>query len=239
MFKKGLFLSIFYFVFAVILWVVPYFRSFIYFCDHKAAYFFNECISAHLFFQNMWAFFNTRIFDVVHDFVMLAFILPYIFFSKKKSKKERFLEIVVLIFFSVVCAMFWNRLMVQKIFHLGRMSPLAVLPNLVNINDLISWTKIRNVSCASFPGDHGSTVFMFVISMFHLVGYRRAALALLFSIPVLLARLVVSGHWLSDIVLGSIPLALFNLGWLFYTPLFRGVINKLNFSIKRSIAPAK
>jgi len=228
--RRGLLFTLGYIAFAVVMWSIPMLRSCVYDADVKLAYFFNRFITQSTLSQNIWAFLNTRTVDVIHDFVMLAFLIPYIFFWKEKDRKTRGLEILFLIIFTIACNLFWNRFMAQKVFDFGRMSPSGVLPDLLNINHVISWTKIRNFSYASFPGDHGSTIFMFIITIFYLLGYRMGLLALLTSFPFLLPRLVVSGHWFSDIFLGSVPLALFNLGWLFHTPLFKPGINKLTFS---------
>ncbi len=60
--------------------------------------------------------------------------------------------------------------------------------------------------------------------MYILRGPKIGFSAFLASIPFLLPRLVVGAHWLSDYLFGSLPLALFNLSLLFYTPPFYRMI---------------
>ena len=51
---------------------------------------------------------------------------------------------------------------------------------------------------------------------FRLMGTRIGALATLISLPFTLPRMIVGAHWASDVLLGSLPLALFNVEWFFY-----------------------
>jgi membrane-associated phospholipid phosphatase len=57
------------------------------------------------------------------------------------------------------------------------------------------------------------------------MGVRKWIAATLFGLYFLLPRLFIGAHWLSDIVLGSLPIALFSIACTYYTPFFHyGVV---------------
>lgn len=105
--------------------------------------------------------------------------------------------------------------LVQKVFALNRLSPTLDQPGAFRLcREQFSFDfKDRSRRC--FPGDHA--LFLFSWALFWSAGYPRwcrwsaLGIAILFSLP----RLLVSGHWLTDLVLGGWLTA-----WIFARLLF-------------------
>jgi membrane-associated phospholipid phosphatase len=188
--------------------------------DVALAYFFNDLIRNLTFLQNPCAFLNAKIGNWLYDVVIVLFTIPYILFGKKEKMLERFINTVLIVALCVSCYFFFNRYLVMK-FQYTSFSPSGVLPDLFKLSSVISWTKVKEFSANSYPSDHGSTIFMFVFCTFILMGRKKGIWALLFSIPFALPRLLVGAHWTSDLLLGSLPLAAFNIAWFFFTPIYQ------------------
>lgn len=181
--------------------------------DIQAAYFFNSFVQTNPFWQNFWAFFNSRASDWLYDGIMIVFAL---YFILEKEHATRCVKILLLGLFMLFCHNFFNHYLLQKVLAIQRSSPMDVLPDLFNLSSAIHWTRVKIRSATCFPADHAHTCCMFVIGMFHLMGRKRGTVALVLSVPFIMARLPTGAHWLTDILLGSLLLALFNLTWFFY-----------------------
>ena len=205
-------LKLLFFPFALLIWYSGLFRS----IDIQLAYFFNDWIRFNPLVQNGIAFLNSKTGDWLYDIIIASFIIPYIFFGDKTKRTKRFLTTLLLIAFTVGCYSYWNHHLCRVYLHIKCPSPSKVLPDLFQLSSVVHWIRIKQFASSSFPSGHGSTVCMFVIMIFHLMGRRVGLLATLISIPFTLPRMIVGAHWASDILLGSLPLALFNIEWFFY-----------------------
>jgi membrane-associated phospholipid phosphatase len=194
--------------------------------DVSAAYFFNDLIRFHPSTHNFWAYLNSKMGNWLYDVVMAFFIIPYIIRGGKKEWLERLITSLLIIGFSLFCYLVFNYRVTRGL-HYKSLSPSGVLPDFFHLAPLISWTKVKEFSSISYPSDHGSTIFMFIFSTFYLMGKRAGLFATLVSIPFALPRLLVGAHWTSDLFLGSLPLALFNLSWFFYTPIYNALLQNI------------
>jgi len=229
---KSLLISQFIIVFLLLSWNFPPLCHLWEKLDIAAAYFFNSFIQNHKISQNFWAFFNSSLADWLFDITMALFFLPYVFLAQKGQKLKRFIEISLIIFVIVLFYNLFNRGIFEKAIILSRESPFGVLPDLFSLNEVISWTHVKVHSSASYPGDHGYTICMFILSIYFLMGRRQCFFAFLASLPFLVPRLITGAHWVTDILMGSFIMALFILGWLFYTPLFTFLTSKIHSLIK-------
>lgn len=200
--------------------------SFVKEIDISLAYFFNDLIRNHHFLQNPCAFLNAKIGNWLYDLVIVLFTIPYILRGEKGKLTERFINTILIVLLCVSCYFFFNRYLIMKLNYTAY-SPSGVLPDLFKLSSVIPWTKVKEFSANSYPSDHGSTIFMFVFSTFILMGRKKGILALIFSIPFALPRLLVGAHWTSDLLLGSLPLAAFNIAWFFYTPIYKTLLQTI------------
>lgn len=198
--------------------------------DITLAYFFNDIIRLHPSLHNTCAYLNSKMGNWIYDGVIVLFGVPYVFRGGKHRWLKRFIQILLIVAFSSFCFFVFNRYMTRHL-HFKSHSPSGVLANFFHLAPLIPWTKVKEFSSVSYPSDHGSTIFMFILTTFYLMGRRIGILSIIASIPFALPRLLVGAHWSSDLFLGSLPLALFNLSWFLYTPIFNTLVNFLLRSI--------
>jgi membrane-associated phospholipid phosphatase len=194
--------------------------------DISAAYFFNDLIRLHPSTHNFWAYLNSKMGNWLYDVLMALFIIPYICLGKKEKWLERVITTLLIVGFSLFCYFLFNYRITRGL-HYKSASPSGVLPDFFHLAPLITWTKVKEFSSISYPSDHGSTIFMFILSTFYLMGKRVGLLAIITSIPFVLPRLLVGAHWTSDLLLGSLPLAIFNLSWFFYTPIYNTLLQNI------------
>ncbi len=204
--------------------------SFIHELDISLAYFFNDIIRLHPSLQNPCALLNSKLGNWMYDILMALFIIPYICLGKKEKWLERTITTALVVGLSFFCYFLFNRYITRQL-HFKSQSPTGILPDLFNLAEAINWIKVKIHSSNSYPSDHGSTIFMFILSTYYLMGRKVGALAIIASIPFALPRLLVGAHWTSDLILGSLPLALFNVAWFFYTPLYKTLLHKILRSI--------
>jgi membrane-associated phospholipid phosphatase len=115
------------------------------------------------------------------------------------------------VFAELVRAMHWQRespsLTLEGAVRLGRMFP-----------GLDHAVHIKDSSSRSFPGDHASVVFIWAAFLWRSAsGAKRALVALLAALFVM-PRLVGGAHYLSDVLVGGVVLALLAYAWGLCTP---------------------
>jgi membrane-associated phospholipid phosphatase len=164
---------------------------------------------------------NMRLADAFVAIVMLAFLLRAGWIFRREQVRPALYAMLALlalllairegVFAELVRAMHWQRespsLTLQGAVRLGRMFP-----------GLDHAVHIKDSSSRSFPGDHASVVFIWAAFLWRSAsGPKRALIAVLSAIFVL-PRLVAGAHYLSDVLVGGVVLALLAYGWGLCTP---------------------
>jgi membrane-associated phospholipid phosphatase len=115
----------------------------------------------------------------------------------------------------------------------SRPSPTLVYPDALRLSLLVPDIRAKDFAYDAFPGDHAlvlllcAGVFTYFLPRAHAVA--AWFLALVFSIP----RLVGGGHWLTDIIVGSVSVALLVLSWALATPLHRVMTDMFERGVSR------
>jgi membrane-associated phospholipid phosphatase len=219
-----------YAIFAILLFLflVPFTRVWIYLIDVKGAYFFNAFLQGDLFWHRVWNFLRSSKMDWCYDVFILGFALYYIG-TKEKAYLRKIAESIFLLLFTIICFLPIHRGPIQKMVRPLRVCPLGTLSDITPLSKKVTGESRKGYTDHSYPSDHGYTVFMFIFACFFLRGWKFGLSALFISLPVICARFVTGTHWISDVTMGSIPIALFNMSWFFYSPL-RG----LAYAVDRS-----
>ena len=121
-----------------------------------------------------------------------------------------------------------SRRLIPTTFAYKRLSPSISIHSFVRAQTIEPLSKTKDQSDHSFPGDHGFTCTLFTFLVTILFGARYGILAFICSLPILLARVWIGAHWLTDIVIGSTLLSLFYISILFYTPIFDTLVRLQN-----------
>ncbi len=229
-------LRLLFFPLALLLWYSGLFRE----IDIKLAYFFNDWIRYSPFIQNITALLNSKTGDWIYDLIIVLFIIPYVISGGKEKWMKRLITSFLLLGFAVFCYFLWNRFFFRTCLDLKCQSPSKALPDLFSLSSAIDWIKIKQRASSSYPSGHGSTIFMFIVGTYYTMGRKVGLLATFISIPFILPRLLVGAHWTSDFLLGSLPLALFNLEWFSYLILRRLYALKLiGEKLQKTLRPNK
>jgi membrane-associated phospholipid phosphatase len=173
----------------------------------------------------LWAWANTRYKDLALAVVMLCFLIfPKLGIPRSELQKT-FIGFVVLLFLLLPLRYFFYEF--SKAMDLTGPSPSRVLEPAYLLTELFPSIPAKDASSRSFPGDHATILLLWagylLMCSRHLMAYVAAFIATLMIFP----RLVGGAHWLSDIIVGGLVIALPILAWGFYTPLLHKCTNSL------------
>lgn len=116
----------------------------------------------------------------------------------------------------------------------NRLSPTLALDSVHRVSE-ITGIFTKDASKSSFPGDHGLMLIIFAAFVWRYAGLRYFAAAVLLIIIFSLPRIMAGAHWFSDIMAGSLSLALITVPWILLTPLSDWCVN---FLVRRMPRPA-
>ena len=185
--------------------------------------------------QTVWGVTNHRAFDLAAASWMVLLFLIYLVRNPRNEDRMELVQFGLYMTATLLLVVLLCELTIQ----FQRVSPTetaglrerAVI--LSNLPDVITW-KVKAGSNDSFPGDH-ATVLMFIGSY---IIYRlrswygvAAAFGMVFFV---LPRLAGGGHWLSDILAGSLSFYLFFFPLFMFGPLREWSLNRLKI-IFRSV----
>lgn len=197
----------------------------------------NHLLSFGTGWQVFWAVQNHIIMDWIHDVIILIVYGIYIFKASKLVRIQRAFQVLFCLAFFWCTIYAVNKGIVTKIFHPYRDSPTRVYSKeAIVLSNEIDWMHIKDNSKTSYPGDHGTFITLFAISIFYLMGRRAGLIASAYALFFCLPRLIVGAHWFTDIVMGSLPIALCATSLVFYTPFEAALTSRLaNLFYRREI----
>lgn len=169
--------------------------------------------------QMFWAFANHKYADWLEDLCIMIFFTVWIRKSPVSLHKIRIAQLLFCILYIAFILFFVNRILFREFIEIPRPSPSLMIENSVMLSQEISWMKIKDMSKASFPGDHATTALLFAASFSYLAGWRFGVIAWIYASFLCVPRLITGAHWLSDVIVGSGGIALFFLSIAFCTPL--------------------
>jgi len=189
--------------------------------DAVAFHFLNAPLAGNAAWARFWGVCNMRPVDLGFGLVMLSFLIKgnWIYpAARVRNALYAFLAILLLLLLIRVGPL--NELV--KAMHWQRASPSLTVDGAVRLTvlfpDWVADWHMKDSSGRSFPGDHASVLLLWAIFLsFNARGWRRWmvwGLAVLLMLP----RLVSGAHWLSDIMVGGVFVALVTTGWGLYTP---------------------
>lgn len=231
--SKKLVISFSFVILLLLSWLLTATHSIWEFFDKHFFFWVNSFIKTSSFWQNFWAIASHNITDWFHDFVMVAFFLSYVFKKDGRSKSYKFSEVL---FFSILLAVsivIINRFIFTDLVHVNRKSPSLIYESTTYLSEKVRWLKVKDRSGESFPGDHGTTAILFVLIVFHLKGWKSGLVALIYSFYWQLPRLVTGSHWLTDLLMGSLTIAILVMSICIYTPFKRVCVAGIHFLINK------
>ncbi len=177
-----------------------------------------------------WALANNRAFDLVPAVLFLMLFWRYMAHG---GPEEGVLERVAACGLFVAYVVAATQILDQIVLNIARPSPSLVLEPAHRITEMVPWIRSKDSSLHSFPGDHGTVSIMFSICLIRCFGRRAVwwgvGLVLLSTLP----RMVGGAHWLSDVLVGSLVVALAPLAVAFATPLHAALVGRIAALVRR------
>ena len=214
-------------------WMNPVTRLFWDWLDQKTFNFLNFWVQSNRFWQNFWAFTGHRMMDWIHDILMLLFFFFSIKWAHHSPKKRKVAELIFSILFIALIICLVNGILFPEFIHMSRKSPTMVDKEAFRLSSVIEWTKVKDHSRKSFPGDHATTAVLFACLIFHLMGRKMGFVAILYAIFFCLPRLIAGAHWLTDNLIGSASIAIIATSLAFGTPFANACINLIEKTFRR------
>ncbi len=225
---KALFLMHIFLLILLSTWFIPVTERMWQLIDQKGFYFLNSFL-AHPFWQNFWGCANHKKMDWIHDLFMLAFFVFYI--KKGVDKREKFWRVSQLIACTFLFALIIftiNKSLIPAFVQHTRSSPSLIYETTLRLSKMLDWLTVKDYSRSCFPADHGTTAALFVITVYRLMDKKTVVLSLFYGTFFCLPRLIVGAHFITDIIFGSVPIAVFSLGWIHFSPLFYRITFLIN-----------
>lgn len=178
----------------------------------------NESTRDNFIAQIFWALANVKITDLFGAFFIIIFTVLYVLDAPKEERRNRVAQLIYyLIWFEIGIFSCKQAFMALNVL---RDSPTLLCEDPVLLSPVAPWLKIKDSSHWSFPSDHAFIILQWVGFIFAFAGKRLGIVAALTSSIFILPRLVSGAHWLSDVMLGSLPLALVFVAVACYTPIY-------------------
>ncbi|REC93553.1 phosphatase PAP2 family protein [Kushneria indalinina] len=196
--------------------------------DDAIFWFFNQFITAdHPTWTSILAGLNTRAFDKA----MFVLLVVMLYAAMKRDPQGSWLKWGVIGFVMTATA-----LVLQDIIHnlmtYKHASPTGMLDN-VNLLTNLTSLPAKDTASSSFPSDHGLMAMIFAAFMWHFADRLIAWLATALVVLVCAPRIMVGAHWVSDVYVGALSIALIALPWVLCTPLASAAVNNLIQLFKR------
>ncbi|MDN3507717.1 MAG: phosphatase PAP2 family protein [Simkaniaceae bacterium] len=190
--------------------------------------FLNSWIATSPLFQKFWAYSNANFMDWIHDFAMVSFfIIAFLTAKTKIMRQRRIAQFVICGLVIGATILTFNRGIFKDLVHINRQSPTLVVENSIRLSEHVKTVKIKDKSDQCFPADHATTATLFTAIVFLTLGPTYGFFALFYAVYFCLPRLILGAHWMTDIVMGSVPITLFVTSWVFGSPLAGWVTHKL------------
>jgi len=182
--------------------------------DNVVFRYFNSQLGHAGTLQTLWAITNWRPFDTVAALIILVFVVVWLRAGNTEQKLAQFLVFCLLLLAAKACEH-----VISDLVQYRRQSPTLVYPDAVRLSELIDWVRVKDRGSTVFPGDHAFVIFA-TIGFFWLHASRKIAVgSTVILLPFTLPRIAVGAHWLTDVAVGGLSMALMLLCVAYATPL--------------------
>ncbi|GHC14158.1 membrane protein [Kushneria pakistanensis] len=203
--------------------------------DDAIFWFFNQFITAdYPTWTEILAALNTRAFDKA----MFVLLVVMLYIAMKRDPQGSWLK-----WGAIGVVMTITALILQDIIHnvmtYKHASPTAMLDD-VNRLSALTTLPAKDSASSSFPSDHGLMAMIFAAFMWRFADRLMAGLATALVVIVCAPRIMVGAHWVSDVSVGALSIALIALPWVLCTPLVSGAVHGVMRLLKKlAIRPGR
>jgi len=217
-------------------WLFPPTRAILDSIDTWLFFTLNGSLSWGEGWQLIWAYGNTFLADVVVGSLMILVFMIFCFSGEKYTRVERLSAFGIIPVMILVSQDGGLSNYYVDLIDISRASPSITLEPVIRLSELHPGIDLKDFSNSSFPGDHGIVVLIWLSCLLYYGGWRWGSPALLFTVLILLPRMIAGAHWLTDNLVGSATLVLFMDAWILFTPVAY-YLNKLGNVILGKLLP--
>jgi membrane-associated phospholipid phosphatase len=124
------------------------------------------------------------------------------------------------------------QIFLEQVLVYNRLSPTHIFEDCILLSQSVSWIAAKDSSRYSIPADHAYVLFTAALYLTYSQRGRFALLAWLLAVAGSVPRIVAGAHWLSDILVGSLSLALLATAVVMATPLHDKVLLGLRWVMR-------
>ncbi|MBZ9557827.1 MULTISPECIES: phosphatase PAP2 family protein [unclassified Modicisalibacter] len=210
-------------------WALPGFTLWTH-LDDGVFWFFNHTINAgNPHWDAVLAALNNRKYDALIMLAMLA-IMAWASKRDRQGGWRRWLGIGLTM---LVTAALINEF-VRHLVPYAHPSPTVAFPDASLVSRFVHFAT-KDQAGNSFPGDHGIMAMIFAGFMLSFGDRVTRIASLILVVCAVTPRIMVGAHWLSDVLVGSLSIALLLLPWVLCTPLARRSSAALTGLVERGI----
>jgi len=168
-----------------------------------------------------WALTSIRLCDILVGALMLTLLIHPRWVFAERELRPAFLHFLALLAVLLVVRVLFTKLAVALGWQ--HASPSVQIAGALHLSDAFPGLErvfeLKDRSSRSFPGDHASVLMLWGLFMACFCRGWKLALNLAIVVLFMLPRLVTGAHWLVDVAVGGLFIALFSFAWGYCTPL--------------------
>ncbi len=161
-----------------------------------------------------WALTGDNLFDIVVALIVLGAFFRHIL-CKGRGYCHRGIGLGI-----VTAAILLVVLGLQReLISWPRPSPSLVVGEYHSIRQTVPWSRAKEDSPSSFPGDHATVIMIMLVLWWPAFGRRMGCGLLFLTVIFSLPRMAAGAHWMSDALVGGGFVVFLILGFFYGTPL--------------------
>ena len=161
---------------------------------------------------------NHRVFDAAVG-IAFAGLIGWSCWSRQNPPRTELASLTAMVALFLATNFLVHDLFLSQVLQYHRRSPTYQVEECWRLSELVPAIDAKDTSWSSFPSDHGYVLFFVALYL----GYRGPKRVVLLAWCVALAgslpRLVGGAHWLTDFVIGGLPMAIMSVAVVMATPL--------------------
>lgn len=168
-----------------------------------------------------WALTSIRVSDILVGALMLTLMIHPRWTFAEHQLRPAFLHFLALLMVLLVIRVLFTKLAAALGWQ--HASPSEQIAGAIHLSDsfpvLEQTFELKDRSSRSFPGDHASVLLLWGLFMACFSRGWKLVLSLGIVVLFMLPRLVTGAHWLVDVAVGGLFIALASFAWGYCTPL--------------------
>lgn len=181
----------------------------------------NGTLNQHPLWDWLWALTSIRVCDILLGALMLTLLIHPGWVFGERELRPAFLHFLAMLAVLLVIRVLFTKAAVAMGWQHASAS--VQVPGAIRLSEsfpgLERVFELKDRSSRSFPGDHASVLLLWGLFMALFSRGWKLVLSIALVLFFMLPRLVTGAHWLVDVAVGGLFIALTSFAWAYCTPL--------------------